>query len=177
MKLDKAKIFFLTTLFTFLNTLSVNISAGGQVFSHQYLKLELPDGWSSAKLPDGAGKESIGILKSKKIKGASITLDCYRGGLHTLSSTRIRALGTIGAAYPDGQKQLQKPRKVRAKGGKGKAELWRGYVKVGDQMVTLVSPMAALKTKHCWLVVIGFAPESKTDALQADFTEILHSAQ
>ena len=156
---------------------SLTLFANEPGFSHQYLNLDLPDGWSAATLPDGAEKENIGVLKSKKLAGVSITLDCYRGRLHTLSSTRIRALKTLAAAYPDGQEQLEKPHKVRSQGGKGKSELWRGYIKVGEQTVSLISPMAALKTKDCWLVMIGFAPESKGEALQADFSEILRSAR
>jgi len=160
--------------------LSSNLYAGdapAKQFKHQYLTLDLPDGWKVGQVPKGSAKETIGVLKSETIAGASITLDCYRGALHTHASTRIRALNTISAVYPAGQKQLKEPYRVKAKGGKGNAELWRGYIKVGDLTVTLISPMAELKTKHCWLAMIGFAPETATAALEKDFLKILKSAR
>lgn len=161
-------------------SIPVNIQANtgtGNQFKHQYLTLDLPAGWKTYPAPDGSPKESIGVLKSDKIAGASITLECYRGAFHSHASTRIRALNTISAVYPAGQKQLKKPYRVKAKGGKGNAELWRGYIKVGDLMVSLISPMAELKTKHCWLVMIGFAPETATAAIEKDFLAILKSAR
>ena len=160
--------------------LASNLYAGdaaAEQFKHQYLTLDLPAGWKVGQVPKGSARETIGVLKSETIAGASITLDCYRGALHTHASTRIRALGTISAAYPAGQKQLKEPYRVKAKGGKGNAELWRGYVKVGDLMVTLITPMAELKTRHCWLAMIGFAPETKIAALQKGFDAILKSAR
>ncbi len=164
----------------FMMLLSSNLYASdtsAKQFKHRYLTLDLPAGWKVGQVPKGSAKETIGVLKSGTIAGASITLDCYRGAFHTHASTRIRALGTISAAYPAGQKQLKEPYRVNARGGKGNAELWRGYVKVGDLMISLITPMAELKTKHCWLAMIGFAPESKTAALQKDFDAILKSAR
>jgi len=168
-------------IFLFLMILmSSNLYAGDtpvKQFKHRYLTLDLPAGWKVGQVPKGSAKETIGVLKSETIAGASITLDCYRGALHTHASTRIRALGTISAAYPAGQKQLKEPYRVKARGGKGNAELWRGYVKVGDLMITLISPMAELKTKHCWLIMIGFAPETAAAAIEKDFLKILKSAR
>jgi len=150
--------------------------AAENTFTHEHLTLTLPEGWSSAKVPEGS-KDTIGVLKSSKIAGTSITLDCYRGRLHTEASTRIRGLGTISAAYPDGQEQLKKPKRFKGNGIKGTVELWRGYVKAGNLIVKLQSPMAAAKTKHCWLVMTGFTPESSGPALETDFMTILESAR
>lgn len=156
---------------------SFHAFAGETTFSHQYLSLTLPDGWVIGKVPAGSQKETIGYLQSKNIKGSTITVDCYRGFLHTWASTRIRGLKTIAAAYPAGQESLKKPYKIRTAGGKGKAELWRGYVQVGDMTVSLHSPMATVKTKNCWLVMIGFTPDSTAEALDQDFFKIVKSAR
>jgi len=180
MKLFSCNQAIQTIFLMFMISISSNIHADadtGNQFKHQYLTLDLPSGWKTYPAPDGSPKESIGVLKSDNIAGTSITLECYRGAFHTHASTRIRALNTISAAYPAGQKQLKKPYRVKAKGGKGNAELWRGYVKVGDLMLTLISPMAELKTKHCWLIMIGFAPETATAAIEKDFLAILKSAR
>ncbi|GMR21370.1 MAG: hypothetical protein BMS9Abin36_1970 [Gammaproteobacteria bacterium] len=151
--------------------------ASGSEFSHKYLTLDLPEGWSTGQVPEGSEKQTIGVLKSSSIKASSITLDCYRGALHTHASTRIRGLNTISATYPAGQEQLKKPYKIKTQGGKGKAELWRGYIKIGNQTVALQTPMAAIKTKHCWLVALGFTPDSSGEAMEKDFLTIMKSAR
>jgi len=165
-----------TILLFLLSLLTLNASAGEQ-FKHQYLTLDLPDGWTTGPIPAGSAKETIGVLKAGKIPGASITLDCHRGPMHTHASTRIRGLGTLSAVYPQGQKMLKKPYRVKAKGGKGNAELWQGFIKAGDITVALQSPMAELKTRDCWLVMIGFTPESTAAQLEKDFLTILKSAR
>jgi len=151
--------------------------AGSDKFTHQYLTLVLPDGWAVGKVPKGSDKQTIGVLTSKKIKGASITVDCYRGMLQTKASTRIRGLKLLGVVYPKGQEHLKKPYKVKTESGKARAELWRGYLQAGNQTIGLISPMAILKTKNCWLLMIGYTPESTAKELEEDFLEILKSAK
>lgn len=145
-------------------------------FSHQYLTLDLPDGWSVGEVPAGS-PDTIGMLTSSAIPGASITLDCYRGALNTHTSTRIRGLNTLAAALPAGQEQLSEPEKVKTSGGKGTMEKWHGNIPVGNMVVTLATPMAILKTRDCWLVGIGYAPDSSRDALQKDFEAIMKTAR
>lgn len=146
-------------------------------FSHQHLKLDLPDGWT-AHPADAKAAPHVGTVKSTSIAGTSITLDCYRGALkHTLTSTRIRALKTLAGAYPAGQEQLKKKQKIKTQGGKGIWESWKGYVKAGDMTVALSSPMGMIKTKDCWLVAIGFTAEANAEKLEKDFLAIIKTAR
>lgn len=164
------------TIILLLCWLASSQTIAGQGFSHQHLTLDLPDGWT-AHPADAKSAPHLGTVKSSTMPGTSITLDCYRGGLHTLSSTRIRGLKTIAAAYPAGQEQVKKKKKIKTKKGKGIWESWKGYVKVGDMTVALNSPMANIKTPHCWLVMIGYTPENNADKLEKDFLTILKSAR
>lgn len=149
----------------------------GDSFSHKHLQLDLPAGWSAQPASE-ADAPHLGSLKSANIPGTSITLDCYRGKLHTQASTRIRALKTVAAAYPAGQEQLKNKKKIKTRGGKGSWESWKGFVNIGNnQMVTLVSPMASIKTPDCWLVMVGYTPEAHADKLEQDFLTILKSAR
>ena len=149
----------------------------GDSFSHKHLNLDLPAGWS-AHPAAAADAPHLGTLKSANIPGTSITLDCYRGKLHSQASTRIRALKTVAAAYPAGQEQLAKEKKIKTRGGKGSWETWKGFVNIGNnQMVTLVSPMASIKTPDCWLVMVGYTAEANAGKLETDFLSILNSAR
>ena len=148
----------------------------GESFDHKYLKLDLPAGWT-AHPADAAAEPHLGTIKSSEMAGTSITLDCYRGALHNLASTRIRGLKTIAAAFPDGQELLKEKQKIRTTKGKGTWESWKGYVKAGNTIVVLSSPMANIKTKHCWLVSIGFTPESNSAQLEKEFLSIIKTAQ
>lgn len=148
----------------------------GEGFSHKYLNLDLPEGWT-AHPADAKSEPHLGTIKSSSMAGTSITLDCYRGAFHTQTSTRIRGLKTIAAAYPAGQELVKKKRKIKTKKGKGTWESWKGYVKVGDMTVALSSPMANIKTPHCWLVSIGYTAESNSARLEKEFLTILKSAR
>jgi hypothetical protein len=54
----------------------------------------------------------------------------------------------LAAAYPKGQKQLKKPKKIRTENGyKPKVELWQGFLDTGGMTVALQSPMSVMKTK------------------------------
>ncbi len=175
-KQEKRKLLSISCIISLYFSVTIAFASGSE-FSHKYLTLDLPEGWSAGQVPEGSEKQTIGVLKSSTIKASSIILDCYRGALHTHASTRIRGLNTISATYPAGQEHLKKPYKIKTQGGKGKTELWRGYIKIGNQTVALQTPMAAIKTKHCWLVALGFTPDSSGKAMEKDFLTIIKSAR
>ena len=156
--------------------LSTSQAFAGETFDHKYLKLDLPAGWT-AHPADASAEPHLGTIKSSSMAGTSITLDCYRGTFHTHTSTRIRGLNTIAAAYPAGQELVKKKQKIKTRKGKGKWESWKGNVKVGDMTVALSSPMANIKTKHCWLVSIGYTAESNSAQLEKEFLSIIKTAQ
>lgn len=147
------------------------------VFTHEYLSLKLPEGWVAQEIPSNFEKEVIGWLKSEKIAGTSITVHCYRGWRYNYSSVRIGALKTIASAYPQGQKMLKKPTKIKTEsGGTAVVELWQGAVDAGGQTVLLQSPMGIVRTKQCWLLMIGYTPDSSGAQLDEDFIKIIKSA-
>ncbi|MCG6970523.1 MAG: hypothetical protein LJE85_12225, partial [Gammaproteobacteria bacterium] len=137
---------------------------------------DLPDGWT-ASLSDESELPHVGKISSSDLPGTSITVDCYRGAFHSKASTRIRGLNTIAAAYPAGQEQIKKKTKIKTQKGKGTWESWKGYIQVDNQVAILNSPMAAIKTRHCWLVMIGFTPEKNMEKLEKDFLAILKTAR
>lgn len=153
-------------------------AAGGQAeFKHKYITLTLPAGWAvneDAK----TDKELIGWLQSKSIPGASILIFSYRGALINYANVRIRGLKRLAIDYPKGQKQLKKPKKIRTeKGYKPKVELWQGFLDAGSMTVALQSPMAVMKTKKSWILMIGYVPDSSGAKMEADFLKILKSAK
>lgn len=164
----------LTVLLVSLFSSSTLFAADG--FSHQHLNLDLPAGWT-AHPAEAKAAPHIGTVKSSSIAGTSITLECYRGMMHTLTSTRIRALKTLAGAYPAGQEQIKKKQKIKTQGGKGKWESWKGYVKAGEMTVALSSPIAYVKTRDCWLVAIGYTAEANAEKLEKDFLAIIKSAR
>ena len=148
------------------------------VFTHEYLSLKLPEGWVTHDIPSNFEKEVIAWLKSEKIAGVSITVHCYRGRRYNYRGIRIGALRTIAAAYPKGQEMLKKPTKIKTdSGGTAVVELWRGAVDAGGQTVLLQSPMGIVRTKQCWLMMLGYAPDASGAQLEEAFTKIIKSAQ
>jgi hypothetical protein len=157
---------------------SYGVGSHASEYKHQHLSLTLPAGWEATEIAVGSGKELIGQFRSKNAAGTSILTYCYRGMLHTKASTRIRGLNLIGASYPAGQELLKKPHKVKTNSGKkASVELWQGYVKVKNTTVPLISPMAVMKTKHCWLLMVGFAPTATGEQLDHDFLALLKTAR
>lgn len=156
--------------------LTTSLSVAGESFSHKYIHFDLPDGWS-ASLANESELPHVGKITSADLPGTSITVDCYRGAFHSKASTRIRALNTIAAAYPAGQEMVKEKNKIKTQKGKGTWESWKGYVQVDNQVAILSSPVASVKTKHCWLVMIGFTPEKNQDKLEKDFLAILKTAR
>ncbi|MDH5325139.1 MAG: hypothetical protein OEZ68_12475 [Gammaproteobacteria bacterium] len=152
-----------------------NPDEGGR-FTHAHLTLDLLNGWKSGPLPTNS-ENTIGVLTSNNISGASIVLDCYRGFMHSMATTRTRGLGTLSAALPAGQEQLSKPRQITTRKGKGTIEFWRGNIPAGNVTITLATPLAIIKTRHCWLVATGYAPESAKEQLQQEFEAIIKSAR
>jgi hypothetical protein len=147
------------------------------VFEHQYLSLTLPEGWVSQDIPANFEKEVIGYLKSEKIPGTSITVHCYRGRRYNYSNIRIGGLKTIASVYPKGQEMLKKPKKTRTDiGYKAVVELWRGAVASSGLTVFLQTPMGIVKTKHCWILMLGYTPDSSGPQLEEDFMKIIRSA-
>ncbi|MBW1946269.1 MAG: hypothetical protein JRJ51_26175 [Deltaproteobacteria bacterium] len=119
-----------------------------------------------------------GTLQSKSIPGASILIFSYRGALLNYTNIRIRGLKSLAVVYPKGQKQLKKPKKIRTeKGYKPKVELWQGFLDAGSMTVALQSPMAVMKTKKSWILMIGYAPDASGAELEEDFLNILKSAK
>ncbi len=165
--------YLIVALLTMLSTTS---AFAGNIFDHKYIKLDLPEGWTAYPAAE-ADLPHAGTIKSTSIAGTSITMECYRGVLHALSSTRIRGLGLIAAAYPAGQEQVKTKAKISTKDGKGIWETWRGYVQVGNQKVALISPMAMIQTPDCWLVMIGYTAEASAEQLEKDFLTIVESAR
>jgi len=181
MKAIRGKITLLSSLGLCLVVLLLPFSANAESqFSHQYLTLTLPDGWYEGKIPPGSEREVIAVLKTKKIKGASIMVMCYRGGgfMYRGTKTRIRGLKTIAAVYPEGQKMMKKPYKFEADSGRrASVEHWIGNLKVGNLTVTLFTPMAVLKSKHCAALFLGFTASNSAEALTDDFLKILKTAK
>ena len=69
------------------------------------------------------------------------------------------------------------PEKIKTQGGKGEVELWLGYIDVGSITVALVSPLATVKTKHCWLSLTGFVPQKSGEEFFQAFKEVLETAR
>lgn len=167
-------VVFLSVLAVF----AVQTLAEENVLEHQYLSLTLPDGWVKKDIPSGSGKEVIGQLKSEKIAGASITVFCYRGRRYNYRKVRIIGLKSIAAAYPKGQEMLKKPTKLRTDSGyKAVVELWRGALDAGGQTVFLQTPMGIVRTRHCWLLMLGFTADSSGAQLEEDFMKIVKAVK
>ncbi|MBT8352563.1 MAG: hypothetical protein KJO26_15200 [Deltaproteobacteria bacterium] len=169
--------FFLAAVVA-LMLFSSSFAEGGQAeFKHKNITLTLPDGWS-VKKDAATGKELIGWLQSKSIPGASIIIYSFRGALINYTNVRIRGLKRLAIDYPKGQKQLKKPKKIRTeKGYKPKVELWQGFIDAGSMTVTLQSPMAVMKTKKSWILMIGYVPDTSGAKMEEDFLKILKSAK
>lgn len=150
----------------------------GNVFEHEYLSLTLPDGWVTQEIPGNFEKEVIGWLKAEKIPGTSITVSCYRGRRYNYRSIRIAGLRTIAAACPKGQEMLKKPTKMKTDSGyKAVVELWRGAVDAGGHTVSLQIPMGIVRSKHCWVLMLGYTPDSSGPQLEEDFNKIINTAR
>ncbi len=151
--------------------------AGQAQFNHEYLSLDLPAGWS-VNQKTVTGKELIGSLQSTSIAGASILIFSYRGAVLNYRNIRIRGLKRIAADYPKGQKVLKKPYSIRTQSGyKPKVELWQGFIDTGSMTVALQSPMAVMKTKKAWILMVGYVPDVTGAKMEEDFLKILKSAE
>ncbi len=72
---------------------------------------------------------------------------------------------------------LEKPKKIKTDiGYKAVVELWRGAVETGGQTVFLQTPMGIVKTKHCWILMLGYTPDSSGPQLEEDFMKIIKTA-
>jgi len=169
---------FLLAIAIVLMLFSNSYAEGGPAeFKHKYLTLILPAGWS-VKGDAVTGNELIGWLQSKNIPGASILIFSYRGALINYTNVRIRGLKRLALDYPKGQKQLKNQKKIRTeKGYKPKVELWQGFLDAGGMTVALQSPMAVMKTKKSWILMIGYAPDASGAKMEEDFLKILKSAK
>ncbi|MCK5312276.1 MAG: hypothetical protein KAJ62_09205, partial [Desulfobacteraceae bacterium] len=146
-------------------------------FKHTLLTLTLPDGWSVNK-DAVTGKELIGWLKSESIPGASILVFSYRGMKINYRNVRIRGLKRIAADYPKGQNHLKKPKSIKTqKGYKPKVELWQGFLDAGGKTIALQSPMAVMRTKKSYILMIGYVPDVLGVKMEEDFLKILKSAE
>jgi hypothetical protein len=156
--------------------IAIQALAEEKAVEHEYLSLTLPAGWVTQDMPSNFEKEVIGWLKSEKIPGTSITVSCYRGRRYNYSNIRIAALKTIAAVYPKGQEMLKKPKKIRTDSGyKAVVELWRGAIDSSGLTVYLQTPMGIVKTKHCWILMLGYTPDSSGPQLEEDFMKIINS--
>lgn len=92
-------------------------------------------------------------------------------------NVRIRGLKRIAADYPKGQNHLKEPKSIRTqKGYKPKFELWQGFLDAGGTTVALQSPMAVMKTKNTYILMIGYVADVSGVQMEKDFIEILKSA-
>ena len=158
--------------------IAIQALAEEKALEHEYLSLTLPDGWVTQDMPSNFEKEVIGWLKSKKIPGTSITVSCYRGRRYNYRKIRIAGLRTIAAACPKGQEMRKKPTKMRTDSGyKAVVELWRGAVDAGGHTVSLQIPMGIVRSKHCWVLMLGYTPDSSGQQLEEDFTRIIKTAR
>ena len=149
-------------------------TGASSTFEHEHLSLTVPPGWVSSEIPKGVEKEVIGWLTSDYIPGATIMVVCYRGITRNFTNIRIGGLRTIAASYPKGQKSLKDKTKIRTEQGKRALyELWQGVSDAG----LMQSPMGIVKTKHCWALMIGYAPDSFGSQLEEDFMKVLNSAR
>jgi hypothetical protein len=171
-----SKCCFLMSIVVFVLFSSTNVFAEQNMFNHKLLKLTLPDGWSVNK--DAAtDNELIGVIKSESIPGASILIFSYRGIKINYRNVRIRGLKRIAADYPKGQNHLKKPVTIKNDNGyKPKFELWQGFLDAGNMTVALQSPMAAMKTKKSYILMIGYVPDASGTRMEEDFIKILKSA-
>ncbi|HWR71811.1 MAG TPA: hypothetical protein VN604_01435 [Nitrospirota bacterium] len=145
------------------------------VFEHQYLTLTLPAGWRSQELQPNFEKEIIAWLRSDTIPGASIMASCYRGMGYNHGKVRIGGLKTIAAVYPKGQKMIKEKTKTKTgSGSKAVVEVWQGLTDTGTVMQ---SPMAVVKTKDCWALMIGYVQDAYGPQLEEDFMKVLESAK
>ena len=158
--------------------LSSSYAVAGQAqFKHNLLTLTLPDGWSVNKgvVP---GKILIGGLSSKTIPGSSILIYAYRGMRINMRNVRNRGLLNLDAEFPKGQKHLKKPKKIRTDSGyKAQIELWLGIIDAGNTTIALHLPMAVMKTRESYILMIGYTPESTGPKMEADFIKIIKSAE
>jgi hypothetical protein len=146
-------------------------------FKHQYLTMNLPAGWSVDKAA-ATDNELIGVLKSATISGSSILIYAYRGAMLNYRNIRIRGLKRIAIDYPKGQKHLKKPKKIKTDSGyKVQVELWQGFIDAGSMIVALQSPMAVMKTKKSYILMIGYTPDVTGAKMEEDFIKILKSAE
>ena len=149
--------------------------AGGPTsFEHRYLTLSVPAGWRTEPLQPNFEKEIIAWLKSDTIPGASIMVSCYRGMGLNHRKVRIGGLKTIASVYPQGQKQLKKETKVRTEQGKkAVVEVWQGL----SGSTLMQSPLGIMKTRDCWVMMIGYVADSFGPQLEGDFMKVLHFAE
>ncbi|MCK5100199.1 MAG: hypothetical protein KAR45_18965, partial [Desulfobacteraceae bacterium] len=168
---------FLFAVVIALILLTSSYAAGEQAqFKHKLLTLTLPDGWSVNK--DVVPADIlIGMLKSESIPGSSILIYSYRGMKINFRNVRNRGLLNLDAEYPKGQKHLKKPKTIKTDSGyKARVELWLGLIDVGKITVALHSPMAVMKTKKSYILMIGYTPEATSARMEKDFLKILKSA-
>ncbi len=151
--------------------------AGQAQFKHEYLTLTLPNGWSVNKSVI-LGETLIGGLKSETIPGASILIYAYRGMRINMRNVRNRGLLNLDAEFPKGQKHLKKPKNIRTDSGyKAQIELWLGLIDAGNTTVALHLPMAVMKTKKSYILMIGYVSETLGPKMEEDFLKILKSAE
>ncbi|MCP4672290.1 MAG: hypothetical protein GY857_13405 [Desulfobacula sp.] len=146
-------------------------------FKHKLITLTLPNGWS-VNQNLATNKELIGGLQSQNIAGASILIYSYRGITINYRNVRIRGLKQLAQIYPKGQNHLKKPKTIKTKAGfNPKYELWQGFLDAGSVTVALQSPMAAMKAKNSYILMIGYTPDVSGAKMEEDFLKILKSAE
>jgi hypothetical protein len=147
-------------------------------FTYDQFSFTLPEGWAKQDVSKGSEKETVGSLKSEKMKGTSILVFCYKGWRYNYSNVRIVGLKTIASVYPKGQEQLKKETKLKTDGGLAViAELWRGAVDAGGTTVFLQTPMGIIKSRAGWILMLGFTPDSSGGQLEEDFLKMIKSAR
>jgi hypothetical protein len=147
------------------------------LFMHPNLSVVLPAGWIIEKAPMHMGEDIITRFQSDRLS-ASINVYCYREAEHTEGTIREEAMHILGLGYPLRKRLLRKPESIKTENGRiATVEVWQGVFEASGDEYLMRSPLAIMKTRDCWLLMIGYAGEATGSELEEDFLKILRSAQ
>lgn len=153
-------------------------SPGDREELQKQVSYAIPEGWVAKAIPDSFEKAVVGWMASEKDKGVSLQILFYTGFMKNFAAVRIIGLNTLSGAYPKGQEQLKKPTEVKtASGFKASWELWKGFLDAGGTTVALISPMAVVETDRGRVLIIGYAPPSAAETIEAEFLKVMNSVK
>jgi hypothetical protein len=156
---------------------SRSVASGKGLFMHPNLSVVLPAGWTIEKAPMHMGENIITRFRSDRLS-ASINVYCYGEAEHTEGTIRKEAMHILGLGYPLRKRLLRKPGSIKTENGRiAMVEVWQGVFEAAGDEYLMRSPLAIMKTRDCWLLMIGYAGEATGPELEEDFLKILRSAQ